>query len=336
MACANGTDALRLALIAVGIQPGDELITPPNTFMATVEAIEMVGASPAFVDIDMATYNLCPEKLDEFLAEQCVRDADGRLRNIKTGRPVTGIIPVHLYGLPVDMTPILTLAHQYGLRVVEDACQAHGADYRVNGSVKRAGALGDAAAFSFYPAKNLGAIGEAGAITTNDPEIAEQMKMLRDHGQRAKYIHALPNGWNSRLDTIQCAVLEIKLQRLNAWNEHRRQVAIWYHQYLAGNEQIVLPVEPNGRRHVYHLYVVRVANRDEVRRKLQEAGISTGLHYPIPVHLQPAYQDRGWQKGDYPETEVAANTMLSLPMFPHITEAQVAYVCDILQVSLVD
>lgn len=332
--CANGTDALKLALMAAGVSAGDAVITVPNTFIATVEALTLVGAHPVFVDVEPTTYNLSPTLLEAFLIEQCRPDADGRVVHVQTGRPVTAVLPVHLYGLPADMGPILALAHQYNLRVIEDACQAHGAFYQLNGVQKRAGALSDVAAFSFYPGKNLGAIGEGGAIVTDDGDMAQRMRMWRDHGQSEKYVHISSDGWNSRLDTIQCAVLAIKLRRLDEWNGQRRRIAAWYCERLAGEERIVLPVEPVGRQHVYHLFVIRVPDREKTRQRLLEQGIAVGMHYPIPIHLQPAYCYHGWQTGDYPETETAAASILSLPMYPHLSEQQVDYVCHVLRTAV--
>lgn len=326
--CANGTDALKLALMACGVRQGDEVITVPHTFIATTEAISLVGAYPAFVDIDRATYNLSPHKLGEFLEHQCRLGRDGHLVNLDTGRPVVAVMPVHMYGLPADMQPIRQLAERYNLHVIEDACQAHGATYRLDGEARSTGTLGDAAAFSFYPGKNLGAMGEGGAVTTNDARMDRAMRIWRDHGQSEKYVHVSPDGWNGRLDTLQCAILDVKLQKLHEWNEQRRQAARWYCERLAGNEQVILPVEPTGRAHVYHLFVVRLPDRERVRHALSEQGIGVGLHYPIPLHLQAAYRDMGWHAGDFPEAEAAAASILSLPMFPHITEAQVDVVCS--------
>ena len=327
VACANGTDALKLALMACGVRPGDMVITVPHTFIATVEAITMIGASPAFVDIDGPTYHMSPAKLAEFLETRCRRDGSGRVIDRQTGQPVRAVLPVHLYGLPVDMDPILEIARHYGLKVVEDACQAHGATYGLNGAAKRAGALGDAAAFSFYPGKNLGAMGEGGAVTTYDTEMDRRMRVWREHGQVERYVHITPDGWNGRLDAVQCAILDVKLTKLDEWNERRRRAAQWYRERLAEDDQIVLPIEPQGRTHVYHLFVVRLPDRQHVQRALVEHGIGVGLHYPIPLHLQAAYRDKGWRKGDFPESERVAATILSLPMFPHITEEQVDYVC---------
>ncbi|HWQ16154.1 MAG TPA: DegT/DnrJ/EryC1/StrS family aminotransferase [Roseiflexaceae bacterium] len=330
VACANGTDALKLALMACGVRPGHEVITVPHTFIATAEAISLAGAVPVFVDIDGPTYHMDPARLAEFLETRCRRDDDGAPVNRESGRRVAAVLPVHLYGLPADMAPILEIARSYGLPVVEDACQAHGATY----GGRRAGALGDAAAFSFYPGKNLGALGEGGAVTTRDARMDRMMRVWRDHGQVERYVHVTPNGWNGRLDSIQCAVLDLKLARLDEWNARRRQVAQWYYELLGGDERIVLPVEPKGRTHVYHLFVVRLPDRERARQDLSERGIGVGLHYPIPLHLQEAYHGMGWGAGDFPESERAAATILSLPMFPHITEAQVEWVCDALIESL--
>ena len=330
VACANGTDALKLALMACGVQQGDEVVTVPNTFIATVEDIMMAGAFPAFVDIDPATYAMSPERLSAFLEQGCTRGREGALVSKASGRPITAVVPVHLYGLPVDMDPIVELARAYGLKVVEDACQAHGASYRG----RRVGTLGDAAAFSFYPGKNLGAIGEGGAITTDDAAMDHMMRVWRDHGQVERYIHVTPRGWNGRLDSIQCAVLDLKLTRLDAWNAARRRAAGWYRERLADDERVVLPVEREGSEHVYHLFVVRLEDRDRVRQALVEQGVGVGLHYPVPLHLQEAYHGMGWRSDDFPESERAAASILSLPMFPHLTEGQVDRVCAALAQAL--
>jgi len=331
VACASGTDALRLALMAAGVRPGDEVVTVPHTFIATVEALTLIGAFPAFVDIDAATYNLSPLKLAGFLEDQCRLGRDGRPVSTRTGRTVSAVLPVHLYGLTADMGPILEIAGRFGLAVVEDACQAHGADCRLENGVRRAGTMSAAAAFSFYPGKNLGAMGEAGAAIAAEDRMDNLMRIWRDHGQSQRYVHTSPDGWNGRLDALQCAVLDIKLKKLDEWNGRRRQAAAWYRQHLAADERIVLPVEPVGRTHVYHLFVVRLPDREKARRVLSERGIGVGLHYPTPLHLQTAYRDLGWQAGDFPESEAAAATVLSLPMHPHLTEAQVDFVCAALR-----
>jgi len=332
--CASGTDALKLALMAVGVGPNEEVITVPNTFIATVEAIIQVNAVPVFVDIDAETYCLSVEKLVEFLDKGCSLGQDGRLVNLKSGRKVVAILPVHLYGLPADMKPLLELASHYDLKVVEDACQAHGALYSMNGNKYRAGSLSDAAAFSFYPGKNLGAIGEGGAVVTSKIEYIENMRMWRDHGQKKRYFHASPNGWNGRLDTLQAAILDIKLKKLDEWNARRCQAAKWYYEWLSGDNRIILPVAPDGRRHVYHLFVVRLPDRDKAMEILSDSGIGVGLHYPIPLHLQPSFLLLGYKPGDFPESEAASASILSLPMFPHISEEQVDFICKTLRKAL--
>ena len=326
--CASGTDALKLALMGTGVQRGDAIITTPHTFIASVEAITLAGAYPLFVDVDEVTGNLSPSKLAECLELRCRRDGQGRLVERSTGRPVTGVLPVHLYGLPADMKPILDLARAYNLKVIEDACQAHGASYHSDGEARRVGTLGDVAAFSFYPGKNLGAMGEGGAVTTNSTEMDRAMRVWRDHGQSERYIHVSSDGWNGRLDTMQCAILDIKLKKLDEWNARRRQAASWYRDRLSHNEGITLPVEPEGCTHVYHLFVVRLPNRQQARQLLTEQGIGVGLHYPIPLHLQEAYSNLGYSLGEFPVAEALSSSILSLPMFPHITEQQVEYVCD--------
>ena len=334
VACGSGTDALKLALMAAGVRPGDEVVTAPHTFIATVEALTQLGAYPAFVDIDGPTYNLSPARLADFLEQGCRLGRDGLPVNARTGRPVVAVLPVHLYGLPADMAPIGELARQHNLTVIEDACQAHGASYRLAGSERRAGTLGAAAAFSFYPGKNLGAMGEGGAVTTDSDGMNRAMRIWRDHGQSQRYLHVSPDGWNSRLDTLQCAILDLKLKKLDEWNARRRQAAAWYRARLAGDDRIVLPVVPEDRTHVYHLFVVRLPDREVTRRRLSDRGIGVGLHYPVPLHLQAAYRDFGWRTGDFPKSEVAATSILSLPMFPHITEEQVDHVCEALKASL--
>ena len=331
---ANGTDALWLALAALGVGPGDAVITTPNTFIATVEAITRAGAQPLFVDIDLATSTLDPDLLRQFLERDCRRTDDGRVVHLKSGLRVAAILPVHLYGLPANMQPILELAAEYGLLVVEDACQAHGANVRVNGTWQRVGGLGAAAGFSFYPAKNLGAMGDGGALSTNDAELAAKLRILRDHGSSDKYIHLTPNGWNSRLDALQAAVLAIKLKKLDEWNARRRAAAEFYRLALAGLP-LSLPVEPDYAEHVYHLYVVRTANRETLRKAMNERGVGVGLHYPIPLHLQAAYAHLGLPPGSFPNAEGSAATLLSLPMHPALTEAQVQQVAQICKETLV-
>jgi dTDP-4-amino-4,6-dideoxygalactose transaminase len=320
----SGTDALRFALIAAGVSPGDSVLTVPNTFIATAEAISQAGAQPEFVDIDERTFNMDPEKLHEYLETKCDQDQRiGRPISRRTGRTISAVVPVHLYGQTADMDPILELAETWNLIVVEDACQAHGAEYfsRKDKRWKRAGSMGKAAAFSFYPGKNLGACGEAGAVTTNDPDLAQRVRMLRDHGQAEKYYHDI-EGYNGRLDAIQAGILRLKLAHLSEWNRQRREKAEIYQKVLSSVDGLILPFEPSWARAVYHLYVIRVQDRQDLQDHLKEAGIGTGIHYPIPLHLQKAYRALGYDKGDFQVTEKIAPEILSLPMYPQLTRDQ--------------
>ncbi|HKW34317.1 MAG TPA: DegT/DnrJ/EryC1/StrS family aminotransferase [Candidatus Acidoferrum sp.] len=321
----SGTDALRFALMGAGVQPGDIVVSVSHSFIATTEAISQAGARPEFVDIDPCTYTMDPEKLRQYLDTWCVLDQiTGRYVHKKLNRPVTAVVPVHLYGQTADMDPILELAARYNLTVVEDACQAHGAQYfsKKQNRWLKAGSIGRAAAFSFYPGKNLGACGEGGAITTNDESLARKAAMLRDHGQSKKYYHDI-EGYNGRLDSLQAGILRIKLRHLSEWNEQRRAAARLYDELLAPLDgSVARPVESNSSKSVYHLYVVRTQFRDELQKHLNAAGIGTGIHYPIPIHLQAAYASMGWKNGDFPETEAAANEILSLPMFAGLTADQ--------------
>jgi dTDP-4-amino-4,6-dideoxygalactose transaminase len=322
---ASGTDALRFALMAAGIGAGETVVTVPNTFIATTEAISQVGALPEFVDVDERTYNMDPARLREFLESCSIDAATGRRISRRTGRPVTAVVPVHLYGQMADMDAILEIAQQHKLVVIEDACQAHGAEYfsAKAGKWLKAGSIGRAAAFSFYPGKNLGACGEAGAVTTNDQEIARRVKVIRDHGQYKKYYHEM-EGYNGRLDAIQAGILRIKLARLAQWNELRRQRAADYARLLAPiSDRIVLPVEHEWSRAVYHLYVVRHPDRQSLQNHLAGQGIGTAIHYPIPLHQQDAYRGLGYEEGAFPVTESLASQIVSLPMHPHLgTEQQ--------------
>jgi dTDP-4-amino-4,6-dideoxygalactose transaminase len=298
------------------------VITVPNTFIATTEAISQAGAEPAFVDVDARTYNIDVEKLREYLLIQCFRDdKSGFLVHKKNGKRVRAVVPVHLYGQMADMDPILKLAEEHNLLVIEDACQAHGAEYfstRFN-CWKRAGSLGHAAAFSFYPGKNLGACGEAGAVTTNNEELAQKVSMLRDHGQAQKYYHDM-EGYNGRLDAIQAGILQVKLGRLAEWNEQRRERAQQYFELLSSEgDSIISPFEPAWSRAVFHLYVIRTQQREELKGFLAAANIGTGVHYPIPLHLQKAYASLPYRRGHFPISEQAASQILSLPMFPSLT-----------------
>jgi dTDP-4-amino-4,6-dideoxygalactose transaminase len=300
----SGTDALHIAVRACGIGPGDEVITVSHTFIATVEAIILAGARPVFVDIDSATCNMDVGQIES-----------------KINKRTKAIIPVHLYGHPADMDPILKIAREHNLKVIEDSCQAHGAEYKG----KRTGSLGDVGCFSFYFTKNLGAYGEAGMITTSDPDIASRCRMLRDHGQNAKYYHALM-GFNGRLDEIQAAILKVKLPHLDEWIENRRSAAAAYNAGLP--PQLTRPAEMPWAKHVYHLYVVRTPERDQLKEWLDSKEIGTGMHYPIPVHLQEAWRRYGGDEYSLPVTEKITGEILSLPVYPELEEGEVDYICE--------
>jgi dTDP-4-amino-4,6-dideoxygalactose transaminase len=321
----SGTDALRFALTAAGVQPGDIVLSVSHTFIATTEAISQAGARAEFIDVDPKTYNMDPAKLRKYLEANCVSDkATGKYVHKTLGKPVTAIVPVHLYGQMADMDAIMEIAERYKLIVIEDACQAHGAEYfsKKQNRWQKAGSIGHAAGFSFYPGKNLGACGEGGAITTNDPEVARKASMIRDHGQSKKYYHDV-EGYNGRLDSMQAGMLRVKLKHLAKWNESRRASARVYDElFKSMGDAVVAPVEAEGSKSVYHLYVVRTPFRDELQKHLTEAGIGTGIHYPIPVHIQQAYSSLGWKKGDLPESEKAADQILSLPMYAGLTKEQ--------------
>ena len=327
----SGTDALRFAFMAAGVGQGDIVITVPHTFIATTEAISQAGAQIAFVDINEQTYTLDPAKLKTYLETQCEMDpGTGKLVDKKSKLRVAAIVPVHLYGQAADMDPILELAARYHLVVVEDACQSHGAEYfsKKENVWKKAGSMGLAAAFSFYPGKNLGACGEAGAITTNDEKLAQKMRMIRDHGQAKKYYHDV-EGYNGRLDSIQAGWLSVKLRHLAKWNESRRVLAHAYHKLLEDLKgAVVLPIEAPFTKGVYHLYVIRLQDREALQAHLAEMGIGTGIHYPIPLHLQKAYQHLGYKQGDFPVTEKVASEIVSLPMFPQLTAEQQKLVAE--------
>ncbi len=326
----SGTDALRFTLIAAGVKRRTTVVTVPNTFIATTEAISQAGALIDFVDVDDKTCNMDVSKLRAYLETKCFVDREtGVLVNIKTLCPVTAIVPVHLYGQPADMDPIMELANKYRLIVIEDACQAHGAEYfsKRENRWQKAGSIGHAAAFSFYPGKNLGACGEAGAVTTNDESIARKIRMIRDHGQAKKYYHDI-EGYNGRLDAIQAGVLSVKLKQLAKWNELRQANARRYNELLSGIDGVTIPYEPSWSKGVYHLYVIRTKQRDELQAFLAKNNIFTGLHYPVPLHLQKAYVLRGYSQGDFPIAEKAATEIISLPMFPGLKESQIQYVVE--------
>jgi dTDP-4-amino-4,6-dideoxygalactose transaminase len=328
VAISSGTDALRFAIMACGIKPGDVIVTVPHTFIATTEAISQACAFPEFVDIDEQTYNMDPKKLREYLETQCTKDKAGKLISRRSGRPVTAVIPVHLYGQMADMDAIQELADQYHLTVIEDACQAHGAEYfsKKHNRWMKAGSMGRATAFSFYPGKNLGACGEGGAATTNDADVAAKMKMLRDHGQAKKYYHDI-EGYNGRMDALQAGLLHVKLAHLAKWNAQRRERAAEYKKLLAAAQNIIAPpFEPSWSRAVYHLYVVRTDDREGMMAHLKTAGIGTGIHYPVPLHLQKAYSSMNHKAGDFPIVEKISAEIVSLPMFPQLTAEQQARV----------
>jgi len=320
----NGTDALRFALMAAGVKAGEIAITVPNTFIATVEAISQVGAEPRFVDIDERTYNMDPAKVREYLEKSCTVDEQlGVVIDNKTGKPVKAIVPVHLYGQTADMDALLEIANEYNLILVEDACQAHGAQYfsKRENRWRTAGSMGKAAAFSFYPGKNLGACGEGGAVTTNDESVAKKVSMLRDHGQSKKYYHDV-EGYNGRLDSIQAGILSTKLKHLGKWTRKRIEAAGHYDRLLSNVDDVVKPYCPDWARAVYHLYVVRVPDREGLQKHLAEAKIATGIHYPVPLHLQKAYAGMGHRLGDFPVTEKVTREIVSLPMFPQLSAEQ--------------
>lgn len=332
----SGTDALRFALMAAGVDNGDIAITVPNTFIATAEAISQAGAHPVFVDVDERTYNMDSQRLQEYLEDECYVDGVTEyLVDRRLGRRVAAIVPVHLYGQPADMDRILELAQRHNLLVIEDACQAHGAEYfsKNDRCWKKAGSMGRAAAFSFYPGKNLGACGEAGAVTTDDVELAQQIRMLRDHGQAQKYYHDV-EGYNGRLDAIQAGILKVKLGHLAAWNQQRRQCATRYRELLSSTPGVVLPEDPEWSKSVYHLYVIRVEDRGELQRHLAASNIGTAIHYPVPLHLQKSYTRLGYQAGDLPIAERCAAEILSLPMFPALRDDEQRRVAEGVQTFL--
>jgi len=303
----SGTEALHLALVALGVKSSDEVITVPNTAIFTVSAISFANAEPVFVDIDPQYYTIDPAKIEKAITKK-----------------TKVILPVHLYGQCADMDAILEIAKKYNLRVVEDTCQAHGAEYKG----KKAGSMGDCGCFSFYPTKNLGAYGDGGMIITNNPELAEQLKMLRDGGRKKRYYHKV-KGFNSRLDEIQAAILRVKLKYLDTWNKLRRKNASLYNTLIT-NEKIIKAMEANYGKHVYHLYVVRIHERNKFQQHLKNNNINTYSHYPIPIYLQEAYRFLGLKRGACPVAEKCADEILSLPMFPELEEREISYIADII------
>ncbi len=301
----SGTEALHLALLAVGVEPGDEVITVANTCIPTVSAISFANATPVLVDSDPLSYNLDPRKLEAAITDK-----------------TRAIMPVHLYGQAADLDPMVSIAKKHGIRIVEDCAQAHGTEYKG----MKAGTIGDVAAFSFYPSKNLGAYGDAGMVVTNDQEIADRLRMLRNYGQEKRYYHSI-KGFNSRLDEIQAAILSVKLRHLASWNDRRREIARMYSS-LIKNPHVHVPQEMTYGKHVYHLYPIRTKYRDALQTFLASSGIQTLIHYPIPVHLQKSYSDLGKPKGSFPEAEAHASEELSLPMFPELTNDEVINISE--------
>lgn len=306
----SGTDALYLSMKALGIGPGDEVITTANTFIGTVLAISHCGAKPILVDCSESDYNIDVNKIESSITEK-----------------TKAILPVHLYGQPADMDSILELAEKYNLDIIEDACQAHGAEYRK----KRVGGIGRIGCFSFYPTKNLGSYGDGGAITTNDPDLAEKIKLLRNSGQKIKY-NSIIKGYNCRLDSLQAAILNVKLKYLDKWNEQRRKNAKLYNELLEKDNNTITPYERNEVKHVYHLYVIRTKMRDKLMENLKLKGISTRVYYPIPIHLQQAYKDLGYSKGSFPVTEEYSNSVLALPIFPELKKEEIKYIANIINI----
>jgi dTDP-4-amino-4,6-dideoxygalactose transaminase len=317
----NGTDALWMALLGLGVGPGDEVITVPDTFIATAEAISYCGAKPVFVDVDEKSYNMDPVKLEQYI--------EARNSQPATRSKLKGIIPVHLFGQMADIDPIMEIAKKHKLFVIEDSSQAHGSLYKG----KIAGSIGDAGCFSFYPGKNLGAYGEAGAVVTNNSVLADKMRVLRDHGSSKKYYHQVV-GWNARMDGFQGAILSVKLKYLPQWNEARRKNAAIYNDLLAGFAGVITPVEMPYAKHVFHVYALRVKNRDALISALNEKGIGTNIHYPVPVHLQQAYEFLGLKQGSYPVAEKCASEFVSLPMFAELTEEQIKYTAETVKAFL--
>lgn len=315
----SGTEALHLALLACGITPQDEVITVPNTAVPTVSAIVFANARPVFVDVDPETFTMDPDRLEEYLKNR-FSGPDSR------GNPKPkAVIPVHLYGQPADMDRILSISRTYGLKVIEDACQAHGAEYKG----KKAGTMGDAGCFSFYPTKNLGAYGDGGMVMTADEELAARLRMLRNYGEEKKYVNVI-KGYNSRLDEIQAAILRVKLSHLDTWNGKRRDHARSYEDLLQ-DCPVTTPVERDYAKHVFHLYVIRAGNRDKLQERLSQEDVTTSIHYPLPVHLQQAFRYLGYQNDDFPLSERLAGEILSLPLYPELRTEQIGSICQVIR-----
>ncbi|MBI5182409.1 MAG: DegT/DnrJ/EryC1/StrS family aminotransferase [Nitrospirae bacterium] len=305
---ASGTDALHLAILACGIGKGDEVITTPFTFIATAEAITYTGARPVFVDINEKTFNIDMNKIEKTITKK-----------------TKAILPVHLFGLPADMDYIMKLAKEHNLRIIEDCAQSFGAEYKG----KKTGAIGDFGCFSFYPSKNLGCYGDGGMVITNDDAIAEKVMLLRNHGQNERYYHSII-GYASRLDEIQAGILRVKFKRIDEYNKMRRTNARLYTERLKGRG-IIAPFEPDGYYHVFHQYSIRAPQRDMIHKRLSESGIASAIYYPVPLHLQESYKGLGYKKGDFPASEAVASDIISLPMYPELTEAQIDEVCKVIK-----
>jgi dTDP-4-amino-4,6-dideoxygalactose transaminase len=317
----SGTSSLYIALRALGIGKGDAVITVPHTFIATVEAISLTGATPVFVDVDEGSYNIAPENIAEYIKNSCITK-HGVVYDNRRDVKVRAIMPVHLYGQMAEMDDIMKMAKEFGLYVVEDAAQAHGAEYKN----RKSGSIGHLGAFSFYPSKNLGAYGQGGMVVTNDAKLAEKVRLLIDHGQKEKNLHAF-EGWNFKMDGLQAAILNTKLRYLNTWNDARRNNAWIYNAQLESVKGIITPKEMKNRKHIYHLYVVRARDRASLRDFLKRSGIDSSVHYPTPVHLQEAYQYLAYKRNDFPIAEVCAREVISLSMFPELTEQEIDHVC---------
>ncbi len=324
----SGTTAVYLALKALGIGSNDEVITSTNTFIATAEAISLTGAKPVFMDIDEASYNISVEQVSKYIEANC--RWHGRTKSYidgKTKRRLRAILPVHLFGQMAEMKGIMEIANKYGIYVVEDAAQAHGALYKEGEHFKKAGNFGNISAFSFYPSKNLGSYGNGGAVVTDDEGFADKVRMLINHGQMKKYYHHIL-GWNSKMSGFQGAILNVKLEFLSEWNKNRQVNAMAYNELFKDIEGVIIPQEMDYAGHIYHLYVIRVKNRDELQKYLKNQGIGTGIHYPIPLHMQQAYQHLGYKEGDFPIAEKVSREILSLPMFPELRQEEIAYVAQ--------
>ncbi|MCM8786984.1 MAG: DegT/DnrJ/EryC1/StrS family aminotransferase [Candidatus Omnitrophica bacterium] len=303
---ASGTAALHLSMVALGIKPGDEIITTPHTFAATIEPVIWLGAKPVFVDIDEKTYNINPDLIEKTITKK-----------------TKAILPVHLYGQPCQMDKIMRIAKKYNLLVIEDCAQAHGAEFKE----KKVGSFGDVGCFSFFPAKNLGCYGDGGMVVTNKKEIADKIRLLRNHGREEKYEHLIV-GYGERLDTFQAAILRVKLNYLDKWNEKRREKAYLYNKLLSKRYGIITPYEDSNTKHVFYVYTIRVKNRDKLKKYLEKNGIQTNIYYPIPLHLQPAFKFLGYQKGDFSITEKICQEIISLPLYPELPSVTIKYICE--------